>query len=53
MRLPDIADAAIETFEHGVGLRGSRFAQAMLDAQDLAQRVERMRAGRLTRTGDR
>jgi len=32
MRLQDIADAAIEAFDRAVGLRGSRFVQAMLDA---------------------
>ncbi len=40
MGLQDVADAPIEPLHHPVGLRGSGFGQAMLDAQGLTQLVK-------------
>lgn len=48
MALQNFLDAAIETLDHAVGLRGLRRREAMLYVEGGAQRVERVRPGRCT-----
>ena len=49
----DLADAAIEAFDHAVGVRVTRRNQSMFDHQLLAQHVKDMLAARDTLAADR
>ena len=51
MGIRDVVDAATKAHDHAVGLRCSGLGQTMLDAQGLAELVERVLAAQLSVLG--
>ena len=50
--IDDLADAAVEAFDHAVSLRMARWNKAMLDRQVFAEHVERVLASRYAIAAD-